>query len=277
MALTNPKLPPVPGYVEVIDENGNHVYKPTQETIQRMQKEEDQKATNQDLIETLANLLGSSEDRKYQAAEQFRAAVQLFATTLTDEQAMSVATIYPEWTVGKAYSVGDIFSWGTNSVGDPQLYKVVQAHTSQADWTPESTPSLYDAFGLDESGHTIWARPSGAHDAYNIGDIVNYNGTLYKSVINGNVWSPDEYAAGWEVYEEAETPSPSPDPEPEPEEPVTPPETDTVPEFVQPSGAHDAYNIGDRVSYNGKVYESVINSNVWSPDAYPQGWKVIEA
>ena len=46
-------------------------------------------------------------------------------------------------------------------------------------------------------------------------------------------------------------------------------------EFVQPTGAHDAYNMGDRVSYNGKVYESVINGNVWSPDVYPDGWKEI--
>ena len=43
-------------------------------------------------------------------------------------------------------------------------------------------------------------------------------------------------------------------------------------EFVQPSGAHDAYNVGDRVSYHEKVYESVIDGNVWSPDVYPAGW-----
>ena len=46
-------------------------------------------------------------------------------------------------------------------------------------------------------------------------------------------------------------------------------------EFVQPTGAHDAYNLGDRVRYNGKVYESVINGNVWSPDVYPDGWNEI--
>ena len=46
-------------------------------------------------------------------------------------------------------------------------------------------------------------------------------------------------------------------------------------EFVQPTGAHDAYNLGDRVRYGGKVYESVINGNVWSPDVYPDGWKEI--
>ena len=207
---------------------------------------------------------------RLQAAEQLRKALQIFAATLTDEQAMAVATVYPAWTVNTAYAVGDIISYGTNGVGDPQLYKVVQAHTSQAQWTPDAVPSLYDAFGFDESGCPLWAQPSGAHDAYSAGDIVNYNGTLYQSTINGNVWSPDVYPAGWTVYEvatEPEEPEPEPEPEPDPEEPTT------YPEWVQPTGAHDAYNTGDRVTYNGRVYESTINGNVWSPDAYPQGWE----
>ena len=207
---------------------------------------------------------------RLQAAEQLRKALQILAATLTDEQAMAVATVYPTWTVNTAYAVGEIISYGTNGVGDPQLYKVVQAHTSQAQWTPDTVPSLYDAFGLDESGYPLWAQPSGAHDAYNVGDIVNYNGKLYKSTINGNVWSPDVYPAGWTVYESATEPEePKPDPEPDPEEPTT------YPEWVQPTGAHDAYNVGDRVTYNGKVYESTMNGNVWAPDAYPAGWKEV--
>ena len=181
---------------------------------------------------------------------------------------MAVATVYPAWTVNTAYAVGDIISYGTNGVGDPQLYKVVQAHTSQAQWTPDATPSLYDAFGLDESGYPLWAQPSGAHDAYNVGDIVNYNGKLYKSTINGNVWSPDVYPAGWELVE-------STGPEPEPGGGEEEPEPSEYPEFVQPTGAHDAYNVGDRVTYNGKVYESTMNGNVWAPDAYPAGWKEV--
>ena len=138
-------------------------------------------------------------DRR-QAAEQMRRAVQMFAASLSEEQALEVAAMYPEWEAGRAYAEGEILQHGTNSVGDPQLYKVVQAHTSQADWTPEATPALYDAFGLDESGYPLWSQPTGAHDAYNTGDIVDYNGTLYKSLINGNTWSPEAYPQGWEVY-----------------------------------------------------------------------------
>lgn len=136
---------------------------------------------------------------RLQAAEQLRRALQMFAATLTDEQALEIASVYPRWEAGKAYSVGDIISYGENSMGDPQLYKVVQAHTSQEDWIPgQGTDSLYDAFGLDESGYPIWSQPTGAHDAYNTGDIVNYNGTLYKSTMDGNVWAPDVYPQGWE-------------------------------------------------------------------------------
>ena len=139
---------------------------------------------------------------RLQAAEQLRRALQLYANTLTDEQAMEVAAVYPAWEVGRAYAVGDIVSYGTNEVGDPQLYRVVQAHTSQADWVPGTgTESLYDAFGLNKEGYPVWSQPTGAHDAYNTGDIVDYNGTLYKSTIDGNVWSPEAYPAGCEIVE----------------------------------------------------------------------------
>ena len=137
---------------------------------------------------------------KRKAAEQLRRALQLFVQTLTEEQALEVATVFPAWEVNRAYAVGDIVSYGENSTGDPQLYKVVQAHTSATEWTPDKTASLYDAFGLDGSGYPVWSQPSGAHDAYNTGDVVSYNGTLYRSLIDGNTWSPDEYPEGWEVY-----------------------------------------------------------------------------
>ena len=136
---------------------------------------------------------------RLQAAEQLRRALQMFALTLTDDQAMEVATVYPVWEIGKTYPTGTILRHGQNGVGDPQLYRVVQEHTSQADWLPEATPALYTAIGLTSDGYPIWSRPTGAHDAFNTGDIVDYKGILYKSLIDGNVYSPDEYPAGWEV------------------------------------------------------------------------------
>lgn len=139
---------------------------------------------------------------RVQAAEQMRKALQMFASSLTDEQAMEVVAVYDPWKVGKAYAVGEFLTYGVNGVGDPQLYKVVQAHTSQADWTPDAVSSLYTPIGLDDSGYPVWSQPTGAHDAYNKGDIVNYNGMLYRSLIDGNAYSPDAYPAGWEIYAE---------------------------------------------------------------------------
>ena len=154
------------------------------------------KETTSEVVNTL---VGASENR-LPASEQFRKALQMFAASLDDERAMEVATIYDPWAVGKSYTAGEFFTYGENSVGDPQLYKVAQAHTAQADWKPDVTPALYVAIGLDEQGYPVWAQPMGAHDAYNNGDVVNYNGTLYRSLVDGNVYSPEAYPAGWAVY-----------------------------------------------------------------------------
>ena len=141
-------------------------------------------------------------DKRLQAAEQFRRALQMFAQSLTEEQAMEIVAVYPKYEADKSYSVGDFFTYGANAVGDPQLYKVVQAHTSQNGWIPSENPSLYEPIGLNKEGYPVWSQPSGAHDAYNKDDIVDYNGKLYKSLIDGNTYSPETYPAGWAEYTE---------------------------------------------------------------------------
>lgn len=138
---------------------------------------------------------------KRQLTEQTRRALQMFAQSLPDEQALEVAGVYPKYKPGRAYTVGELFTYGENAVGDPQLYRVAQAHTSAEEWTPDANPALYTPIGLNDSGYPVWSQPTGAHDAYNAGDIVDYNGTLYKSLIDGNTYSPDAYPAGWEVYQ----------------------------------------------------------------------------
>lgn len=136
---------------------------------------------------------------KLQLAEQLRRALQMFAQTLSDTDALEVATIYPAYVVGKTYKAGEMFTDGINNVGDPQLYRTVSDHTSQADWIPSKTPALYTPIGLNDKGYPIWSQPTGAHDAYNTGDIVDRNGTLYESLIDGNVYDPEVYTAGWRV------------------------------------------------------------------------------
>lgn len=215
--------------------------------------------------------------KQLKAMAELRRALQIFAATLHDneETAIEIAGLYPVWAADKQYKANDIVQYGTNSVGDPQLYLVLQAHKSQSDWLPDATASLYKKMGISASGYPIWTQPLCAVDAYNIGDIVSYNDKLYKSIINANVWAPDVYPAGWEEYTEStgggdsgETGGGGTT------EPETPP-TETIPDFVQPTGAHDAYKKGDKVRFNGKIYESLIDANAYSPSDYPAGWKEI--
>lgn len=137
---------------------------------------------------------------KLQMAEQMRRALQKFAQSLSAEEAMEIATVYDAWQPDTYYAAGVYLTYGVNAVGDPQLYKVVQAHTSQADWKPDKVASLYDPIGLDADGHPIWSAPTGAHDAYAKGDIVDYNGTLYQSEIDGNTTVPGTDTRYWTVY-----------------------------------------------------------------------------
>lgn len=140
---------------------------------------------------------------KIQQALELRKALQLFLASMdVDTQAadmMEVATVFPKYQVGKAYKVKEVFSYGENAVGDPQLYQVLQAHTSAAEWTPDTAVSLYKQIGVTEDGYTEWVQPLGASDAYNTGDVVSHNGVLYESTIDGNVWAPDAYPAGWKT------------------------------------------------------------------------------
>ena len=139
-----------------------------------------------------------------QAALELRKALQFFVRTLDVEtqleMLLEIPSVYPAFEIGKAYKAKDVFSYGKNSVGDPQLYQVLQDHTSSDEWTPDTAVSLYKAIGVTKAGYPEWVQPLVASDAYNTGDIVSYNKVLYRSTIDNNVWSPDAYPAGWEKY-----------------------------------------------------------------------------
>lgn len=140
---------------------------------------------------------------KRQNIDQVRRAIQMFAQSLDEHDAMEIATVYDPWKPGKEYKAGQYFTYGVNAVGDPQLYRVNDGknHTAQADWPPDVTASLYTPVGLDNGGTPIWSAPTGAHDAYNTGDVVNYNGTLYESQIDGNTTVPGTDDRYWKIHE----------------------------------------------------------------------------
>ena len=95
---------------------------------------------------------------------ELRKALQFFLDTLDPEtqaeMMMEVPTAFPKYVVGKAYKIKEVFSYGTNAVGDAQLYMVLQAHTSAEQWTPDTATSLYKAIGVTEGGITVWVQPS---------------------------------------------------------------------------------------------------------------------
>ncbi len=132
-------------------------------------------------------------------AQQMNHFVQMSVqyANLTDERAMEVADLYPEWAAMKTYSENEIVKYGVNDDGETQLYRVIQAHTSQVDWTPDTAVSLYKKIGFTDEGISIWTQPLGSSDAYMKGDIVSFENQLWKSTIDNNVWQPGVY--GWEL------------------------------------------------------------------------------
>ena len=122
-------------------------------------------------------------------AKQLRQLIEQLAVTLDDETALTGVELFPMWAIGSAYAASDRVQHGGT------LYKCVQAHTSQADWTPDSTPALWVVVSIDE--YPEWVQPTGAHDAYNTGDKVSYNGKHYVCTIDGNAYAPDVY--GWKI------------------------------------------------------------------------------
>lgn len=119
--------------------------------------------------------------------KQLRALIEALSVSLSDETALTGVELFPPWSVGKAYATGDRVQY------EGTLYKCVQAHTSQADWTPPVTPALWTAVSLDE--YPTWVQPTGAHDAYSKGDKVTHNGKRWTSDVDNNTWEPGVY--GW--------------------------------------------------------------------------------
>ena len=121
-------------------------------------------------------------------ARKLRAIIEKASISLTDEDALQAVELYPAWQAGTAYSVNDRIRHNST------LYRCVQAHTSQADWTPDATPALWTVVSLDEWPE--WRQPTGAQDAYRVGDKVSHKDKHWVSDADNNVWEPGVY--GWD-------------------------------------------------------------------------------
>lgn len=123
-------------------------------------------------------------------AKALRRKIEQASAWTNDADALEMVELFPAWMVGRSVIVGERLRY------ENQLYKCVQAHVTQADWTPDATPSLWIHISVEEFPE--WVQPSGSADAYNTGDKVSHNGKHYISDVDANVWEPSVY--GWSVY-----------------------------------------------------------------------------
>jgi chitodextrinase len=128
-------------------------------------------------------------------AREFRAQFVKLRDMATDEMSLEVPNLYPIWREAVEYVVGERVLY--NDI----LYKVITAHTSQSDWTPDVAVSLFAKVLIpDENVIPEWEQPDSTN-AYMTGDKVTHNGKTWISTVDNNVWEPSVY--GWEEIESA--------------------------------------------------------------------------
>lgn len=115
-------------------------------------------------------------------ARRYRESIEQAAALQSDEQALENIYLYPQWEAGKAVQVNERYRYGET------LYKCIQAHITQADWTPDVTPALWVVVSLDE--FPAWRQPTGSTDSYMKGDKVSHLEKHWVSDIDNNVWEP---------------------------------------------------------------------------------------
>lgn len=115
--------------------------------------------------------------------------------TIDEVTASEHSDIFAPWEPDVAYTVGALRTYDEEGV--VKLYKCIQAHTSQADWTPPATPALWSKAGDPTVEFPEWSQPIGAADAYQVGDKVHHIDSNWVSNTPNNVWEPGVY--GWDV------------------------------------------------------------------------------
>ena len=125
---------------------------------------------------------------KRHEAERYRAHINQLIDTLDDATAIEMTDLFEPWQSGKTYAAEDKVKY------DGALYRCVQGHTAQDNWTPDTTPALWTVVSLDE--WPAWVQPLGAEDAYRIGAKVSHVDKHWISVIDYNIYEPGVY--GWE-------------------------------------------------------------------------------
>lgn len=207
----------------------------------------------------------------YSEEEAIKEAMRLFVNGKMPDTVDSIivcSALFDEWKSGvhikgEKYTVNND-PWECIQDYDNVIYPDIAPGNSA--WFTFNKPF----HGMSKETAREFIHPTDAHDIYKAGEWAIQH-MQYTQCITDTAYSIDEYAAAWAIDGIV---SGNTDTEPtKPDTPDTP--TDTIPDFVQPTGAHDAYKKGDKVKFEGKVYESLIDANAYSPSAYPAGWKEI--
>ena len=181
-------------------------------------------------------------------AVDFREKVNSLINAFDDKTAVNNTVLFPVWDGnGVAYTTNARIQY--NGV----LYKVLQNHTSQPDWSPAVAPSLFAKVLQDEvSGKVLdWVQPDSTN-GYSLGAVVKHNDKYWKSLVNDNVWEPG--ATGVSQWKQCDING-----------------EDIVAEWT----AGTTYQTGDVVMYNGSQYKCVLDNCVWSPNDLPSAWELI--
>lgn len=120
-------------------------------------------------------------------AKQFRQFIEQMAKDVDDETALGHIEAFPKWETDRIYFRDERVRY--NNV----LYKVLQEHKSQDDWTPDVAVSLFVRVSIEEFPE--WVQPTGSHDAYQKGDKVAHKEKHWVSDVDNNTWEPSVY--GW--------------------------------------------------------------------------------
>ena len=124
-------------------------------------------------------------------------ALDFAISTVSDEQSLNCISIFPEWDGhSKLYKKNDRCKYQN------RLYKVLLDHTSQEDWTPDTASSLFVEIADPSIEYPDFKQPTGAHNAYNTGDKVTFNGKHYICKMDACTWSPSDYPQAWELVED---------------------------------------------------------------------------
>lgn len=127
-------------------------------------------------------------------AKKMRNLIEKMAVNLDDETALDNIDVFPNWKVNFNYEVGDRVRY------EEVLYKCLQSHVSQEDWTPDVAVSLFTKVADPQEEWPEYVQPT-AENPYMTGDKVTFEGEHYICQIDNCVWSPKEYPQGWEKVE----------------------------------------------------------------------------